>query len=1078
MRKLNILLALILSSTALFAQNEPLWLRYPAISPDGQDIVFSYKGDLYKVSTSGGTAIPITLHEGHDYMPVWSHDGKHIAFASDRYGNFDVFVMPSSGGEAQRLTYHSTADYPSDFKQDDSQVIFTSLRTDIAKNAQFPYGALPELYQVNVKGGTPSMITTMTAEYAKVSADGSRIIYHDRKGYEDPWRKHHTSSITRDVWSLDVKANKYTKLTGWEGEDRNPVFAVNDVYYLSEMGGSFNVYKVNDSNPDQPQRISNFEKHPVRFLSASKSGKLCYGYDGSIYTQTPGNDPVKVNISVYADGRSKSSEIVPINKDVAEMALSPNGKEVAFIVRGEVFVSSVENGLTKRITNTPEQERSVSFSPDGRSLLYAGERNNNWNVYMTSLTREEEPYFYSSTVLKETPVVETTAEEFQPAFSPDGKEVAYLEERTTLKVVNLDSKSRRTILDGKYNYSYADGDQYYQWSPDGKWFLVQYIEHNWIPEAGLIKADGKGEVVNLTESGYGDSRPKWMMGGDMMIWFSDRDGQKNHGSWGGEQDVYAMFFTQEAYDKYKLSKADYDLWKEQQKEDKEKASDDDSKTLKIEMDGLKDRKTRLTIHSTALSDAVVSKDGEKLYYLSNIDRGFDIWMTDLRTRSTKVLTKLGANANSLVMDKKGKHLFVQAGGKIHKVDVNSGKKSTIGINGEMNLASAKERAYIFDHAWRQVSKKFYKTDLHGVDWTFYKKEYEKFLPHINNNHDFAEMLSEMLGELNASHTGCRYRPNQRNGDQTASLGLFYDQNFTGNGLKVTEVLTKGPLDKADSKVDEGTIIEKIDDVSITPDVNVFSLLNRKTNKNTLLSLYDPKSKKRWEEVVKPISMGQEGQLRYRRWVENSRKTVEALSEGRIGYVHVRGMNDGSYRTVVEEILGKNKDKEAIIVDTRFNGGGWLHEDLATFLDGTAYLEFAPRDQRLGSEPILKWSRPSAVLMSEGNYSDAHMFPYAYRAKQIGKLVGMPVPGTGTAVWWEQQIDPTLVFGIPQVGMLTPDGEYLENNQLHPDVLVQNDPEMLIKGIDQQLAKAVEVLLDETKVDLEVQKAKNKGQKNK
>ena len=1059
-------------STMVFAQDAPLWMRYPAISPDGSEIAFSFKGDIYKVSTSGGQAIPLTMHNAHDFMPVWSKDGKSLAFASDRYGNFDVFVIPSEGGEANRLTFHSSDDYPSDFTPDNSKIMFTSLRTDDVKYAQFPYGRLPELYEVGVQGGRPEQITSITAEEARYSADGSTIIYQDKKGYEDPWRKHHTSSVTRDIWLLDVKDGKYTMLSDFGGEDRSPVFAADgeNYYYLSEEKGTFNVFKASLNGNASKKQLSSFENHPVRFLTASNNDLLCFGFDGEIYTMKPGSDPVKVNISIRTDNSGADYETTSVRGGATEMAVSPNGKEIAFVYRGEIFVAPVEDGDTKRITNTPAQERSVSFSPDGRKLLYAGERDGSWNIYSTEIVREEEPYFYASTILKEEVITDAPNAEFQPSWSPDGKEVAYLEDRVVLKVINLESKAKRTILSAEHNYSYSDGDQYYDWSPDGKWFLVVFNQPNqWISEAGLISAQG-GELINLTKSGFSDEAPKWMMDGKMMIWFSDRDGMKNRGSWGSEADVYATFFTQEAYDEFNLSKADFELYKEREKDEKKEDEDDDKKDekadkdelpeIKMELDGIEDRKERLTIHSSRLNDAVVSKDGETLYYICRFEQGVDLWKTNLRTRETKIVTKLGNSGGGLSFDKDGKNLFLLSSGSVKKVDVSSGSVKTIGVNGEMKLDKTKERAYIFDHAWRQVKNKFYLTDLHGVDWDFYKKEYEKYLPYINNNYDFSEMLSELLGELNASHTGCRFYAHSDNGDETASLGLLFDKDFTGNGLKVAEVLEKGPADKAESKISAGTILEKIDGETIEANTNYYPMLNRKAGKKVLLSLYNPSNGNRWDEVIEPISAGTESNLQYHRWVENRREEVEKLSDGRIGYVHVRGMNDPSFRTTYEEVLGRNFDKEAIIVDTRFNGGGWLHDDLATFLNGKQYIQMMPRGQKLGTEPQFKWTKESIVLMGEGNYSDAHMFPYAYKANNIGKLVGMPVPGTGTAVWWERQIDGTLVFGIPQVGMVDVSGNYLENQQLEPDVKVRNEPEVLLDGKDQQIEKAVEVLLEE------------------
>jgi C-terminal processing protease CtpA/Prc len=378
----------------------------------------------------------------------------------------------------------------------------------------------------------------------------------------------------------------------------------------------------------------------------------------------------------------------------------------------------------------------------------------------------------------------------------------------------------------------------------------------------------------------------------------------------------------------------------------------------------------------------------------------------------------------------------------------------------MMLDKQGELAYIFDHSWRQVLKKFYVTDLHGVDWNFYKKEYAKFLPHISNNWEFSEMLSEMLGELNASHTGCRYSPDQKNKDATASLGLIFNQNFNGDGLRVADVMAKGPFDRAESKVKKGVIVEKIDNEKIGAATDFYQFLNRKANHNTLVSLYDPATKTRWEEVIKPVSLGEENELLYKRWVANRAHQVDSLSKGKVGYIHVRGMNDPSYRVVYEEALGKHANKESLIVDTRSNGGGWLHDDLVTFLGGKKYIDVVPRGQHIGFEPQRKWTKSSVVLMGESNYSDAHMFPFAFDNKEVGKTIGMAVPGTGTAVWWEAQIDPTLVFGIPQVGMIGPDGKYLENTQLEPDIVVKNKYEMLVKGRDQQLEKAVEVLIQQ------------------
>jgi len=1068
MKLLKLFLPLILLFLVPDANSQALWMRYPSISPNGKEIVFSYKGDLYKVSSQGGTAIPITIHKAYDYLPVWSPDGKYIAFASNRYGNFDLFLIPSMGGQARRLTFYSSNEFPSSFTPDGQEVLFTAAINDQPKNVQFPVEIISELYKAPVQGERVVQVLTTPAEEAKYAKNGEILVYQDRKGYENIWRKHHSSSVTRDIWMYETNTGRHIKLSTFQGEDRSPVFAANqqDIYYLSEHFGSFNVCKINLKEPEEVSQISHFTYHPVRFLSISDNNLLCYGFNGEIYTQIPGEEAQKTNISLNLDFESSDVEFLKMTSGATEMNLSPNGKEIAFIARGEVFVTSTDYGTTKKITNTAEQERSVSFGPDGRTLVYASERNGSWNLYTSTISRTEEKYFASATVLSEKAILEIPAETFQPHFSPDGKEIAYLENRTSLKVIELASKQTRLILDGKYNYSYSDGDQWYQWSPDGKWFLVSFHPNHWvIGEIGLISSDGKGEVTNLTNSGYSDGHSKWAMGGNAMIWFTDRNGLRSHGSWGSHSDAYIMFFNSRAYDRFKLTKEEFELLKEEEKEINKKTKDKkrtnkEKEPIEINLEQIEDQIARLTIHSSSIADAILSPDADKLYYLSSFEKGHDLWMHDLKKNETKLILKLDGRGGSIQADTAFKNLYVFSGGKMIKIGTKDHKKKDISYSAEMNLDRSWEREYMFEHVWRQVKRKWYNPDLHGVNWEFYKKSYSKFLHHINNNFDFAEMLSEMLGELNGSHTGSGYRYSDPNGDQTAKLGAFFDDKYNENGLMILEIFDKSPLKQEDTKIKAGTVIESIDGEAITNEKNYFKMLNHKAGKPTLLALYDPTAKTRWEETIKPITIRQENQLLYERWVKNRRAETEKLSNGRIGYIHVRGMNSASFRVAYSEILGRNHEKEAIVVDTRFNGGGWLHDDLASLLSGERYADYYPGGRYFGSEPIAKWNKPSIILVSESNYSDAHAFPYAYRALNIGKIVGMPVPGTMTAVWWETLQDKSLYFGIPQVGTKDMNGKYLENQQLEPDYKVPTDYEIVITGRDQQLEKAVEVLLKE------------------
>jgi tricorn protease len=1128
-------LPLAAAETATATNDADLWMRYPAISPDGKTIAFSYRGDIWLVDREGGIARLLTSHAGHERSPVWSPDGTEIAYSGDRHGNYDVFVVSVDGGPARRVTHHSAQDIPFSFTPDGERILFASRRLDSA-DAAIGTLRMGELYSIPAEGGRPRQEMTTQAEYASYNSDQTQLLFHDYKGIEDRWRKHHTSSVTRDVVLRDVKTGKQTRLTPFEGEDRNPVWSADGkwVFYLSEEEvDNFNVWEMDPNAPDERRRLTAHEKHPVRFLSAANDGTLAYGYNGTIWIKPKGGESRQVEIEAPTGDRNNDMRREVRSSGVSNYAVSPNEKEVAIIVRGEVFVTDVEFGTTKRITNTPQQERVVSWGEDGRTLYYDSERGGSWNLYKSSIAREDDDSFADAVIVTEEPLLVTDDETFQPVVSPDGKKLAYLKNRDEIMVMDLETKKSSSVIPRRKNHSYADGDVEYAWSPDSRWLTATYHGHRlWTPEIAVVKlADGK--VINVTQSGYSEYHPEFSSNGKMLLYATNRHGERGHGSDGSEADIFGLFLNQEAFDEAHLSKAELALKKkrakkkkkkekedkekeDKEKEDKEKekgeeeeeteddaadktdqvnqatedetkeeakkdtdGKDEDEKDAKdskkkkkvepivFELDGREQRLKRLTLMSAPIGSFDVSPDGEVLIFTAKFEGKWGLWVTKLRDRSTTKAMSL-SSPGQVQFTKDGKHAFIRQGGGISKLSLAAaltGGKATakpVKFSAELNIDGPSERQYIFDHVHRQTAQKFYDPKMHGVDWDAVGDNYEAFLPSINNNYDFMELLSEMLGELNASHTGARFYP-RLGGDTTGVLGLLFDESHEGDGLKVVEVIPRGPSDKAEIKIAPGHLITHIDGERIKADTNQWKMLNHKSGKLVRLTLHDPGADEEWEELIRPTTAHAEGNLMYQRWIASRRKKAEELSGGRVGYVHVRGMNESSFRHVYSEVLGRNYDKEALIVDTRFNGGGWLHEDLATFLDGELYCYFVPRGHEkgdLGGEPVEKWTRPVAVLQSESNYSDAHFFPWAFKQKGIGKLIGAPVPGTSTAVWWESQIEPKLIFGIPQVGITDLEGRYLENWQLDPDVLVINDAESVARGEDKQLAKAVEELLKE------------------
>ena len=1077
-KRLTLVVALMMTLGAI-AQVNPLWMRFCAISPDGQTIAFSYMGDIFTVPSQGGTAHQLTSNAGYDAYPVWSPDGQGIAFASAREGSLDVYVVNRHGGTPKRLTTDSGNETPLCYL-DNGTVLFEATNMPTAQSILFASYSFPQVYQVSTDGGRARLFSTLPMQDLSINARGD-ILYHDIKGYEDPFRKHHTSSITRDIW-LD-RNGQFTKLTTFNGEDRTPRWAPdgNSYYYLSEQDGTFNVYK--SAIGGQAVQLTHHKDNPVRFLTVASNGLLCYGYNGEIYTLREGQEPQRVDITIAADRNDKELIRQIKSSGATAISVSPSGKEVAFVMHGDVYVTAVDYKTTKQVTNTPEQERTIDFSPDGRSIVYDSERGGMWQIYQTTIKNKDEKLFTYATDLVEEQLTNTGHTSLQPQYSPDGKSVAFLKDRCTLSAVDVKSKAVRTLMDGKYIYSYSDGDVWFEWSPDSRWLLSSYIgTGGWnSQDVALVSASGNQEVHNLTEGGYNEGNAKWVLGGKAITFTSDRAGFRSHGSWGSEDDVYIMFLDLDAYERFKMTKEEKVLLEEAEKEKKKEAdsqqADKDKKAkkkndkkkkgteadkpavpaLQFDLENCRDRVVRLTVNSSRLGDAVLSNGGDTLYYQAAFEGGMDLWKHDLRENKTEIVLK-DIGEGEMMTDKGGKNLFLCTRGGIKKIDLAKGKPEAVNFEANFNYRPQEEREYIFNHIWQQVKDKFYVENLHGVDWEGYRENYKRFLPHINNNYDFRDMLSEMLGELNGSHTGARYNPEGAS-LKTAALGLFLDDTYQGDGLRVEEVIKRGPFDVKKTGVTAGCIIEKIDGNAIKAGEDYNWMLDGKAGKPMRVSVFNPTTGKRFDVNIKAISKGAQQELLYKRWVDRNRALVDSLSGGQLAYVHVKEMNSESFRTVYRELLSdKNRNRKAVIVDERHNGGGWLHDDLCTLLGGRQYQSFVPHGQYVGADPFNKWTKPSCVLMCEDDYSNGHGFPFVYKELGIGKLIGTPVPGTMTAVWWETLIDRSMIFGIPQVGCVDMRGNYCENTPLLPDVEVYNTPEDYITGHDRQLERAVQEML--------------------
>lgn len=1078
MKKFLAILAL--AAPAAFAgTTTPLWLRDVKISPDGKSVAFCYKGDVWTVPADGGTATRLTSGASYEANPVWNPDGSRIAFASDRNGNMDVYIVDATGGAPRRLTYNSASEIPEAFTPDGKQVMFSASIQDPASSALFPEARMTELYAVPADGGATTRVLATPARYISWEPDGESFLYQDVKGFEDEWRKHHTSGVTRDIWRYDTRSGQHTNLTERRGEDTNPAAgAAGRNYFLSERnGGTMNVYSLGSDG--SVAQLTHFTTHPVRFLSRGSDGTLCFTYDGEIYTMKEGSEPTKLSIRLV-DESLPDIEKMSASRGASEASPSPDGEQMALVWRGDVYVSSVEYGTTRQVTDTPAAEKHVQWSPDGKKLVYASERNGRSNIYTAEMARpDSEGNFANATSFTEKALFPDDSHERScPSYSPDGKKLAFVLDRTRLAVMDVATGTVRELTDGSTNPQ-RNGAFSFHWSPDSRWIALDVVarRHEPYSDVAIINV-ADGSMTNLTNSGYFDETMRWTLDGNAILFGSERYGMRNHASWGSQYDAMLVFLNRDAYDKFLLSEEDYELRKELEnkanKKDGEKDKDrkskkgkktgndekaeDDEKIINVELDGIEKRIVRLTPMSADLIDAIITDDGETLYFTTQADEGANLWQLALRDEdgSMEMVKKISGGASFDATPDLGTMFII--GSSIRKFDPKSAKLTPVGYTATKRLDHDAERAYMFDYVAREEAERFYTADMHGVDWPVMTEDYRKFMPHISNNYDFAELLSEWLGELNVSHTGGRYRPAASSrADRTASLGLIYNYSFAGPGLRVDEIVKGGPFDKASSKMRAGCVINSINGKTLTHDTDYSELLADIAGRKTLVSFSTPDGTA-MDEVVLPIGAVAFTDLLYERWVDARRAEVDSLSGDRLGYVHIASMDDDSFRRVYSDLLGRYNDREGVVVDIRWNGGGRLHEDVEVLLSGEKYLTQEIRGTATCDMPSRRWNKPSIMLMSEACYSNAHGTPWVYRQRGIGRLVGAPVAGTMTSVNWVRMQDPTMIFGIPVIGYRLADGTVLENQELEPDVLVRNTPEGIAAGRDEQLRTAVRELL--------------------
>lgn len=1043
------------------SQNSDALLRYPAISPNGSIISFSFQGDIWTVPTTGGKASRLTIHEAYESNPVFSPDGKQIAFSGARYGNNDIFVMPTEGGVPKRLTYHSNADNVSSWSAT-GNILFSTSR-------EFHKIERPlEVYSIASTGGTEVRVLDALG-YDPIQSPDGRFLAITRGDINPIFREDYRGPSNRDIWLYDSKSKTYSKITSFDTNDILPRWGDSrTLYFLSTNSGRNNVYKLKLDESGKPvgvpEQLTDFKDHSIRYYSIAADGKsIVFERDKSIYlmsTETKGVQ--KVQVQITADLRFDPIENKTVTNGVNEFEVSPNGKLLALAVRGEVYVKEAnkEKNMTTNLSGHAYRDMNVVWLNDSIVLFTSDREDNNFDIYMAKSSEKQQPNIFKALKHQVTRITKSSQDESSLYVSGDGKKIAYVRGRGTLLVSDIspDGKlsNEKILLDG------WAGPSGIRWSPDNKWLAYALEDLYFNEEVFIHAADNSSKPVNVSMHPRNDGQPYWSADGSKLGFISARNNRNN--------DVWFVWLKKEDWEK---SRQD---WEEASDDKPEKPADkkeEKNKLVKIDFEDIHERVVQVTSFPGSESNLAISKDGETFFYTgsSSTANGRDLYSIKWNGKDLKEHTKGGSNPSATVMDREGKYLYyLRSGGSINRLDVKSDKSEGLPYSVKQRIDYAAERNQIFEEAWRTLRDGFYDPQFHGKDWNALRTKYKELCVIASTNEDFRDMFNYLLGELNSSHMALS-TPQQAETQRDATGMLGAELTPVKEGMKVIRVIPNSPVDKAASRLSVNDVITSVDGIPYNNANNFYDALNTKVNERTLLNVRGVDNKER-EVVVRPTNSIR--QLLYEEWVDERKKLVDKFSKGRLGYIHIQAMNMSSFEVFERELQAAGYGKDGLIVDVRYNGGGSTTDYLMAVLnykqhaytiprgasdnlerDKSKFREYYPTGERL---IFSAWMKPSIALCNEGSYSNAEIFSHAYKTLGIGKLVGVPTNGSVISTGGRPLLDGSFVR-LPFRGWYTKATD--KNQELGPavpDIIVNNSIDWLVKGTDDQLKTAAEELL--------------------
>ncbi|MEZ4388230.1 MAG: S41 family peptidase [Candidatus Krumholzibacteriia bacterium] len=1063
MRHLVVAVVVTLGLAPVLRAEPAVFPRRPAISPDGATVVFTSQGDLWRVAATGGRAERLTAHPAYDRDPVFSPDGTRLAFASDREGSFDVYVMPAAGGRPERLTFAPSDDIPQDWSGDGRLVYFSAVRP-------WRYPVREQIQQVPVDGGTPTRVFDLFAGEVAVQPDGPGVyltVGADRFG-----RVGYRGTYQPDVWWY-VPGAAPERLTDGLGYDTDPMWGpAGSLYWRAEddQTHAFNIWRL-DRATGERRRLTDFREEGVRNARLSRDGRrlVCEAGEDLWIMDTADAKLRKLVIDLAADEITAARTSDVVSGDADELAVADDGDELAMVIRGEVVLVNRElEGRATVLLPSPWRESDAAFRPGSADTL------------LIVSDREEEdgvPYSRIGLIVSDDPEQTTLrlAERHRvlwltpagrecgdPLWSPDGRRIAYREGEGTLMVMDADGSHRRTLYEGWDNPEAA-------WSPDSRWLAYAVATgEDFNTDIWLVPADG-GEPTNVSQHPDYDTGPVWSADGSMLAWNTRR--------YANQQDVVFCYLTRALHER---SREEWEIWQKTRDEkpqgkdkdkDKDEAADGSAskpphEPIAIDLDDIHLRVQRLTDLPGDERVVAIHPQGDRIVVAATVGGKRDLFTVDRFGEDREALTEGGAGDRAAFLAADGKTVWWLKDGRPARVPLKGGKVETTSFKARLATDRHALRRQVVEETYRTLRDRFYDPDMHGIDWDRQRRKALRLAAAVDHDADFADVMNIMLRSLNASHMG--YYPGGR-GDRggVGWLGLEFDAAHRGPGVRVAQVVPRGPADLDQGGLAAGDVILAVDGVDLAADGNLYDLIAR-AGGDPVRVRYRRDAAER-ETVLRPVQWSEVRQRIYDADVRANRRRVEELSDGRVGYVHIQGMGQREVELFERDLYAAAHDKDALVIDVRYNGGGWTTDLLLTILTQPVHAYTVPRGGGFGYPdaerlPLQRWNKPVAVICDESSYSNAEIFSHAIKTLGRGPVVGQTTGGNVISTGGWRTLDGGFVR-LPFRGWYVwgdqTHPERNNRNQEHggcvPDYLVPRGPAEMLRGEDPQLDKAVSLM---------------------